>query len=155
MNFIDSVRICFLEFAVFKGRSRRSEFWWFQLFAIIGTFGADFIDTTFLGYDELSYFTPLATTFDAVTLLPLTAVAARRLHDVGMSGWFQAPTFLFYLFYLEGVLPEFVMTWAYVAMGLAGIYFLWILFKYAKDSDPGMNAYGHNPKDPDMGTVFD
>ena len=155
MNFIESVRICLREFAVFKGRARRSEFWWFQLFTILGAFIAYFVDTALLGFDELSNFTPVATTFDAVTIIPLSAVTARRLHDVGLSGWLQLPVFLFYLTYLDGIVPASILNGAYALMAISGIYSLWLLFKYVKDSDPGMNAYGHNPKEPDMSMVFD
>ena len=155
MNFFNSIRVCFLDYAVFKGRARRSEFWWFQLFVILGAFAALFIDTAFLGFDEYSNFTPVSTTFDVATLLPLSAVTARRLHDVGLSGWFQLPVFLFYGFYLDGIAPEPVMNVIYVMTAIAGIYSIWLLFKYIKDSEPGTNAYGANPKDPNMGTVFD
>lgn len=155
MNFIESVRICFLEFAVFKGRARRSEFWWFQLFCIVVAVTAYLLDTTLLRFSDDAVITPLAVTFDVATVIPVTAVTARRLHDVGKSGWFQLPNFLFYLFYLEGIVPDSIMNWLYVPMGIAGIYFLWLLYYLLKDSDAGINGYGHNPKDPNMGTVFD
>jgi len=154
MNFIESVRVCLLEYAVFKGRSRRSEFWWFQLFCILIAIVASVLDTAIFGFSD-AVITPLATSFDVATIIPLTAVTARRLHDVGKSGWLQLPNFLFYLLYLEGYVSDSIMNWLYVSMGFAGIYFLWLLYHLVRDSNPGQNAYGRNPKDPDMGTVFD
>ena len=155
MNFIESIRSCFLDFAVFKGRSRRSEFWWFQLFCILGAIITHFLDIIIFDVSDEAVLTPIATTFDFAMLIPATAVTARRLHDVGKSGWLQLPNFLFYLLYLEGTVSESIMNWLYVPMGFAGVYFLWLLYQLIKDSDPGMNHYGHNPKEPNMGTVFD
>lgn len=31
MSFIDAVKTCFSKYVNFKGRARRSEFWWFYL----------------------------------------------------------------------------------------------------------------------------
>ena len=154
MNFIVSVRTCFLDFAVFKGRTRRSEFWWFQIFCIIVTLTLSTLDTAIFGYSDAAI-TPLATTFDVAVVIPLAAVTARRLHDVGKSGWFQLPTFLLYLIYFEGKVSPSVMNGFYILMGFVGVYCLWLLYLLVKDSEPGMNIYGHNPKEPDMGAVFD
>ena len=35
MTFSQSVSYCFQNYANFQGRARRSEFWWFYLFALI------------------------------------------------------------------------------------------------------------------------
>ena len=61
-------------------------------------------------------------------LLPGLAVAIRRLHDIGKSGWFV----------LLALIP------------IVGSIIL-IVF-YVKDSEPGENKYGPNPKEAGAGT---
>ena len=35
VGFIEAIKLAFVHYADFKGRSRRSEYWWFTLFNII------------------------------------------------------------------------------------------------------------------------
>ena len=35
MNFTESIKTCYKKFFDFSGRASKSEFWWFQLYAII------------------------------------------------------------------------------------------------------------------------
>ncbi len=75
MTFQDSIRTCFNKYVDFSGRASRSEYWWFFLFLVIVFVVASMISTT------AYYVAALA------TLLPSLAVAVRRLHDTGRSGW--------------------------------------------------------------------
>ncbi|MET0541148.1 MAG: DUF805 domain-containing protein [Variovorax sp.] len=77
MNFMQAVQVCLSKYVDFKGRARRSEFWWFFLFQVIVQVIASFIG------DVVSSIAGLA------LLLPALAVGARRLHDIGKSGWLQ------------------------------------------------------------------
>lgn len=77
MNFMQAVQVCLGKYVDFAGRARRSEFWWFFLFQVIVQ-----IVASFLG-DIVSSIAGLA------LLLPALAVGARRLHDIGKSGWLQ------------------------------------------------------------------
>jgi uncharacterized membrane protein YhaH (DUF805 family) len=77
MTFQESIRVCFSKYADFGGKASRSEYWWFVLFLFLG--GAV---SAVMGDD-------VAAIFFLVTLLPLIAVGARRLHDAGYSGWMQ------------------------------------------------------------------
>ena len=70
MGFGEAIKVCFSKFADFNGRARRSEFWWFQLFAYL-------VSSITCGIAGL------------VLLIPLLAVTSRRLHDTGHSGWWQ------------------------------------------------------------------
>jgi uncharacterized membrane protein YhaH (DUF805 family) len=80
MGFADAIRSVFSKYVVFSGRARRSEFWWFTLFAVILYIVAAIIDKA-IGNSILSLILGLA------LLLPSLAVTVRRLHDTGRSGW--------------------------------------------------------------------
>jgi len=74
-------------YAVFRGRARRKEYWMFVLFNIIFSIVAMILDNVFgtaiedIGYGLIYILYVLA------ILIPGLAVAVRRLHDVGKSGW--------------------------------------------------------------------
>jgi uncharacterized membrane protein YhaH (DUF805 family) len=72
---------CFQNYAVFTGRARRSEYWYFVLFYMIFAFVAMFIDNV-MG----SAF--IYTIYVLASLIPMIAVGVRRMHDVAKSGWF-------------------------------------------------------------------
>ena len=80
MSFADAIRTCFSKYVTFSGRARRSEFWWFSLFAGILYVAVSVIDAA-MGSSILGLVVVLA------LVLPSLAVTARRLHDTGRSGW--------------------------------------------------------------------
>lgn len=92
MNFLQAVQFCLKNYANFKGRASRSEFWFFYLFVIVVTFGVNFLVVI------LALFIPeLAVLMSLVQLgaifgflTPLLAAAVRRLHDTGKSGGLSA-----------------------------------------------------------------
>ena len=55
MNFSQSISHCFSNYANFKGRASRSEFWWFFLFVTILEFGADIWDAS-VGHGENGFY---------------------------------------------------------------------------------------------------
>jgi uncharacterized membrane protein YhaH (DUF805 family) len=65
----------------FEGRARRSEYWYFFLFNVIIS-----VVLTLIG--NAVHFAWLANIYSLAVLLPSIAVAIRRMHDVGKSGWF-------------------------------------------------------------------
>lgn len=78
MNFQDAIRICLKNYANFRGRASRSEFWWFLLAFILIAILAIAID-------------PSARLMAIVCLafaLPNAAVTVRRLHDCDKSAWY-------------------------------------------------------------------
>ena len=103
------------KYAVFSGRARRKEFWMFILFYIIIAIGLSVVDMM-IGMSLLGLLFALA------MLIPSLAVGARRLHDIGKSGWWQ----------LIGLVPF---------IGILVLIIFWVM-----DSNPGDNAYGPNPK---------
>lgn len=86
MSFMDAVRSALTQYASFRGRARRSEYWWFVLFNVIVTVVAAVVDAT-AGLQQTSGYGPVALLATLALLLPSLAVTARRLHDTGRSGW--------------------------------------------------------------------
>lgn len=76
MPFQEAIRTCLAKYATFTGRASRSEFWWFALFQVLAVLVASVI------YRHLGTLVMLG------LLVPSIAVGARRLHDIGKSGWF-------------------------------------------------------------------
>jgi uncharacterized membrane protein YhaH (DUF805 family) len=69
------------KYAVFEGRARRKEYWYFALFYSLLAVVVNLI--------SLEIRMPLLYTFFAVAfLVPSVAVGVRRMHDVNKSGWF-------------------------------------------------------------------
>jgi uncharacterized membrane protein YhaH (DUF805 family) len=92
MKFMDAVKTCFTKYADFTGRASRSEYWWFVLFEVIVLIVAQLIHQYIYAIAALGF------------LLPALAAGARRLHDIGKSGWFLLlgliPLVNFYLLFL-------------------------------------------------------
>lgn len=67
----------------FEGRARRSEYWYFFLFNVLIS-----VVLAVLGNMVSSKLNILSNIYGLAVLLPGIAVAIRRMHDVGKSGWF-------------------------------------------------------------------
>jgi uncharacterized membrane protein YhaH (DUF805 family) len=74
------------KYAVFAGRARRSEYWYFVLFSTIVSIVLAIFDSM-LGFDE-SGMGALRIVYSLAVFVPSIAVGVRRMHDVGKSGWF-------------------------------------------------------------------
>ncbi len=69
------------KYSVFNGRARRSEYWYFILF--------NFIISITLGIlGVITEMPVLQIIYSLVVVIPSIAVAVRRMHDVGKSGWY-------------------------------------------------------------------
>jgi len=79
MTFSESISTCFNKYVNFDGRASRSEYWWFALFIVLGGIIFSVVDSSGMLY----------MVFSLAVLLPSLAVGARRLHDIGKSGWWQ------------------------------------------------------------------
>jgi uncharacterized membrane protein YhaH (DUF805 family) len=87
LSFGEAVGTCFRKFAEFKGRARRSEYWFWHLFLVIvgvATAVADLMLFPGLAAGDVS---PLNTIASLILLLPSLAVGVRRLHDTDRSGF--------------------------------------------------------------------
>src|SRR5579863_2988732 len=113
----------FKKYAVFSGRARRSEYWYFALFNILVSVALWIVGAVITAMDRgESNFGMIP--FDLYSLgafLPALGVGVRRLHDVGKSGWWT----------LLGFVP------------VANFYLIVLL---CQDSEPGENEFGPNPK---------
>ena len=109
-------------YANFQGRARRKAYWMFVLFNIIALVILSLIEGA-LGLSGQNGYGILTGLYTLAMILPLIALAVRRLHDTGRSGWWL----------LIGLVP------------LIGPIVL-IVF-YVTDSQPGTNQYGPNPKE--------
>jgi uncharacterized membrane protein YhaH (DUF805 family) len=125
MSFPESIRTVLTKYAVFTGRARRSEFWWFTLFLFLIQIATSIIDAaagTTVGGDGFTGTGIITSIVSLALLLPSLGVIVRRLHDTGRSGW-------------------------WVLIGLIPLIGSIILIVFAvQDSQPGDNAHGPNPK---------
>jgi uncharacterized membrane protein YhaH (DUF805 family) len=111
------------KYAVFSGRSRRSEYWYFVLFYFLICLVLAIVDMMAGTMNEAGDLGLLSGLFGLAMIIPSLAVGVRRLHDIGKSGWWL----------LIGLIPL-----------IGGI----ILIVWAcRDGQPGANAYGANPKE--------
>ncbi|MFC6168875.1 DUF805 domain-containing protein [Acinetobacter terrestris] len=69
-------------YANFKGRARRKEYWFFVLCQFLLIFIAAIIDSILFDNPALFYSITALGLF-----IPSLAVAVRRMHDIGKSGW--------------------------------------------------------------------
>lgn len=114
-SFLWAIQQCFLKYFDFSTRARRAEYWYFMLFQFLLNMALLML---FFVSPQLS--DNLASVANLVLLIPNFAVSARRLHDVGRSGWWQ-------LLCLTGI----------------GIFVL--LFWFVQPSEEGRNDYGEDP----------
>src|SRR5690554_2411323 len=75
------------KYAVFSGRARRSEYWFFVLFNMIVAFILGFIDGFFGLADAEVGVGLLGMIYGLAVIIPSLAVGVRRLHDTNRSGW--------------------------------------------------------------------
>ena len=97
MSFPQAVKTCLKKYANFKGRARRSEFWWFVLFMFIVYFLASFLAgfiasfmADALGLNASVVAMVVLAAIMLALVVPSWAVSTRRLHDTGRSGWWVA-----------------------------------------------------------------
>jgi uncharacterized membrane protein YhaH (DUF805 family) len=91
-------------YAVFSGRATRRDYWIFQLFYFLIGLVLSMVDMEMGLYSWELKAGPLSGVFGAAILIPWVAIAVRRMHDSGHSGWWV----LLALIPLLGTLPYFI-----------------------------------------------
>ena len=84
MDFSSAVVSGFANYVNFRGRACRSEFWWFQLFCIVTSVALQIIEMA-----SASRHGYVSSVFSIITVIPITAIGVRRLHDIDRSGWWM------------------------------------------------------------------
>jgi len=146
----------FARFADFSGRATRAEYWGFTLLVLLMGLAAVAIELRLALPRVGLVFGPLTLLLALATVVPGLAVQTRRLHDVGVSGWWAlaiwAP-YLASLLYFSGhsglnmtVMfdPGWMSTFLLFNMlqAIGGFALVSLLVQRGKR---GRNAYGDDP----------
>ena len=110
------------KYAVFGGRARRKEYWYFFLFSMIISIVLTIIDGVTGSLSTEAGMGILSGIYTLGVLIPSIAVAVRRLHDINRSAW-----------------------WLLLAL-IPFIGAIVLIVFLASDSNPEENQYGANPK---------
>ena len=105
----------------FNGRSRRMEYWMFVLINSIISVFCILLDSMLGTVWSIGY-GPIYIWYGLAVFVPGLAVAIRRLHDIGKSGWY----------YLLVIIP------------IIGP--IWLIILFVTEGEQGDNKYGPNPK---------
>lgn len=150
---------------VFKGRSRRSEYWWGMSlsYCMLGVFSVTFV----LEPGGLVYFPFYVLIGGLLWKCLLLPMGVRRLHDTGRSGWWAGGDFIFMFVYLFLLGYDEVKLLKYSGlsddltsvrmMGDSMFKYLWLhllccvsqlvlIVLMCFDSQKGENKYGKSPK---------
>jgi uncharacterized membrane protein YhaH (DUF805 family) len=109
-------------YAVFGGRSRRKEYWYFVLFNIIVFIVLELVDVLLGTFNVVQGIGILSGIYSIAVIIPTLAVTVRRLHDIDRTGW-----------------------WIFINL-IPLIGTIVLLVFAVTDSTPGSNRYGPNPK---------
>ena len=144
MSFFDAVVSGFKNCFVFRGRSSRSEFWWFFLFSIMTclivlNFSFEDLNKELSKSDINDVSSVLRTLLSSwfgvallITYVPQIALSVRRFHDINKSGWW-----FFGLQIVPSVLPQ--------ALSFIGIITLFAYLYFMCEKGGDENQYGSNP----------
>ncbi len=111
------------KYAAFKGRASPKEFWYFLLFDTIIRIIIKIIEHVTGSVIAEVHMGWGGIIYTGAVLIPFIAVSVRRLHDADYSGWWSLTILIPYI---------------------GGLLLLGFMMK---DSKPGENQYGSNPKE--------
>ncbi len=111
------------KYAVFEGRARRKEFWYFILFYFIIVIVLGYIDAMIGTVNASLGLGMLSGIFVLAMIIPDIAVTIRRLHDTDRTGWW----------------------WLIAFIPVIGV--IWLLVLMVLDGTSGKNQYGPDPKE--------
>lgn len=109
------------QYATFKGRARRKEYWTFLLINMLVTMALALVDRQLGTFNPEYGMGTVGMVYAAAIFLPTLAVTVRRLHDTDRTGWWA----------LLGILPLGVIA---------------LLILQAFEGTKGSNRFGPDPK---------
>ena len=161
MSFPGAIGQCLRRYVGFSGRATRAEYWWWTLattacVVLLGILGT-----------MVPMLYAVEVLFALAIILPTLAVTARRLHDIGKSGWW----ILAWIF-VGGVSSTIAAIGAALAFGLAFLdaflgdgglaaigyvvlivglvptvaIYIWIIAWLARQGNAGPNRHGEDPR---------
>ena len=169
VGFGKAIKQGFSGYVRFSGRATRAEYWWWILFVFLGVWGLSIVDGIIRAATGSNIFGVFQFLFSLAVLLPDLAVTARRLHDIGKAGWWQAVWYLLpllaagtFAILWSGDLDSAVaggadLGWARLAFTLAiivsiiafilnlGMTVWWVLWM-VRQGEPGPNRFGPDPR---------
>lgn len=116
MKFGEAIASVLNQYATFRGRARRSEYWYFFLFNVIVSSILSWLA------QRIGFFWTIDALYALAVFLPGLAVTCRRLHDTGKSGG-----------------------WIFICL-VPVVGTIILLVNLARPGQPGPNAYGPDPK---------
>ena len=151
------------KYAQFSGRAPRAEYWWFNLFLMIGYVVAMLVDRL-IGSKVLGPYGLFAGLLWLAVIVPTIAVGVRRLHDTNRTGWWMLGPIIPYLVGFVLILPTMKNPEnppALASAGGAGILMLVgmimaiVIFIFTVlPGTKGTNKYGADPYGADVEQVF-
>ena len=125
MSFGQAIKSFFINYVNFKGRARRSEFWFAVLFTSLVSLAVSIIapgHNELVNGIEIQQSSALSNLWQLATLLPSLSISWRRLHDVDKSGGW----------------------WFFVFLPIVG--WILLLIQFVKDGQPVANRFGEPVK---------
>lgn len=153
----------FKNYSDFRGRARRSEFWVFccihSLVFVVAILGI--LAYVYMGYGSfgmawekyvndpiIKVMLGCVVLYTLISAVPLVSLMIRRLHDSGFTGWFYVTRFIPLMCLIVNQLVSVkgfdTSIWPYYLSILIGDILL--MYFWIKDSQPGDNYWGANPK---------
>lgn len=158
MGFGEAIKHVFSNYANFRGRASRSEFWWFYLFMTIVSGSLYVISSVGIAtsadpqrWGLLAQVGIILTiVWFLATILPVSAVWFRRLHDSGKSGLWYVLTIAsgvvgFVLFALSALQNQVLFAAGALLSLLSGIGGIALLIFALLPGTPGPNRFGEGP----------
>jgi uncharacterized membrane protein YhaH (DUF805 family) len=141
------------KYADFTGRASRAEYWWYVLALVIADLVLGIIESI-LGIRHMIFYAygPLTALLLLATVVPSIAVAVRRLHDTGRSGWWVLLPIVPYGLAIVIGGPAMMAGGLMAGLGIAALFLfiglicaLVLLVFMVLPSQAGDNRYGANP----------
>ena len=128
VSFGEAISLALKKTFTYSGRARRSELWWWVLLMTL-----------------VSLVPILGAIAGLVLWIPTISLTARRLHDLGLSGWWQVTPWAILVFGVilgvAGADGLFVVAWVFWLLSLIALFVMEM-----RKGNLGPNKYGPDPR---------